>query len=58
MTIPMVDLRPMLAATEPAWRANLSRLFERMQFILGEQVDAFERELAAAWGARFAVTAG
>ena len=58
MTIPMVDLRPMLAATEPAWRANLERLFERMQFILGEQVDAFERELAAAWGARFAVTAG
>ena len=56
MTIPMVDLRPMLAATEPAWRANLERLFERMQFILGEQVEAFERELAAAWGARFAVT--
>ena len=58
MTVPMVDLRPMLAATEPAWRANLERLFERMQFILGEQVDAFERELAAALGARFAVTAG
>jgi dTDP-4-amino-4,6-dideoxygalactose transaminase len=58
MTIRTVDLRPMLAATEPAWRANLERLFERMQFILGEQVDAFERELAAAWGARFAVTAG
>jgi dTDP-4-amino-4,6-dideoxygalactose transaminase len=56
MTIPMVDLRPMLAATEPAWRANLERLFERLQFILGEHVDAFERELAAAWDARFAVT--
>ena len=48
MSIPMVDLRRMLAAAEPAWRANLERLFERMQFILGEQVDAFERELAAA----------
>jgi dTDP-4-amino-4,6-dideoxygalactose transaminase len=48
----------MLAATEPAWRANLERLFERMQFILGQQVDAFERELAAALGARFAVTTG
>jgi dTDP-4-amino-4,6-dideoxygalactose transaminase len=56
MTIPMVDPRPMLAATETAWRANLERLFERMQFILGEQVDAFERELAAALGAGFAVT--
>jgi dTDP-4-amino-4,6-dideoxygalactose transaminase len=58
MTIRTVDLRPMLAATEPAWRANLERLFERMQFILGEQVEAFERELAAAWSARFAVAVG
>ncbi len=58
MNIPMVDLRPMLAATEPAWRANLARLFDRMQFILGEQVAAFEEELAAAWGARFAVAVG
>jgi len=43
MTIPMVDLRPMLAATEPAWRANLERLFGCMQFILGEQVDCAVR---------------
>jgi dTDP-3-amino-3,4,6-trideoxy-alpha-D-glucose transaminase len=54
----MVDLRPMLAATEPARRANLARLFDRMQFILGEQVASFEEELAAAWGARFAVAVG
>ena len=54
----MVDLRPLLAATEPAWRANLARLFDRMQFIQGEQVAAFEEELAAAWGAQFAVAAG
>ena len=58
MSIPMVDLRPLLAATEAAWRGNLERLFERSQFILGEQVDAFERELAAALGARFAVGVG
>lgn len=55
MSIPMVDLRPMLAETEPLWRANLARLFERMQFVLGEQVAAFEGEFAAALGARFAV---
>jgi dTDP-4-amino-4,6-dideoxygalactose transaminase len=55
MTVPMVDLRPLLAATEPAWRANLARLFARMQFIQGEQVAAFEEELARALGARFAV---
>jgi dTDP-3-amino-3,4,6-trideoxy-alpha-D-glucose transaminase len=56
--IPMVNLRPMLAATEPAWRANLERLFDRKHFILGEQVAAFETELAAAFGAKHAVTVG
>ena len=58
MSIPMLDLRPLLAETEPAWRAHLARLFERMQFILGEQGEAFEREFAAALGARFAVGVG
>ena len=58
MIIPMVNLRPMLAATEPAWRANLKRLFERMRFILGEEVEAFERELAEELGAGFAVAVG
>lgn len=57
-TIPMVDLRPLLAATEPAWRANLERLFHRMQFVLGEQVAAFEEELAQTLGAGFAVAVG
>jgi dTDP-4-amino-4,6-dideoxygalactose transaminase len=56
--IPMVNLRPMLEAAEPAWRENLGQLFRSMNFILGEQVDAFERELAAEFGARFAVTVG
>ena len=58
MKIPMVDLRSLLAATEPAWRANLERLFDRMQFVLAEQVAAFEQELASAWGASFAVAVG
>src|SRR5206468_1433489 len=44
--------------TEPAWRANLERLFDRMHFILGEQVASFETELAAAFGAKHAVTVG
>jgi dTDP-4-amino-4,6-dideoxygalactose transaminase len=56
--IPMVNLRPMLAATEAAWRANLERLFERMHFVLGEQVEAFESELATVLGARFVVSTG
>ncbi len=58
MRIPMVDLRPMLQETEPAWRANLDRLFGRMHFILGSEVEAFERELAASFGARYAVGVG
>jgi len=58
MSVPMVDLQAMLAATEPAWRAHLARLFDRMHFILGEQVEAFEQELASAFGAKHAVGVG
>src|SRR5260370_5148435 len=58
IVIPMVNLRPLLAATEAAWRCKLERMFERGQFILGEQVAAFERELAAALGAKFAIGTG
>jgi dTDP-3-amino-3,4,6-trideoxy-alpha-D-glucose transaminase len=58
MSVPMVNLRPLLAETEPAWRANLARMFERSQFILSDQVESFERELAAAFGAKFAVGVG
>jgi dTDP-3-amino-3,4,6-trideoxy-alpha-D-glucose transaminase len=54
----MVNLKPMLEASEQAWRANLARMFDRMHFILGEQVESFEREFAAAMGARFAVGVG
>ena len=58
MSVPMVNLRALLQATEKAWRANLAQLFERGQFILGEQMEAFERELAAEFGAKFAVGTG
>jgi len=54
----MVNLRPLVEATEPAWRANLECLFGCMHFILGEQVEAFEHELAAAFGAKYAVGVG
>ena len=58
MNIPMVDLRPLLAATEPAWRANLGALFDGMQFVLGRQVAAFEQALAESFGAGQAVAVG
>ena len=54
----MVNLRPLIEAAKPAWRANLRRLFAASQFVLGEQVAAFECELAAAFGAKFAVAVG
>ncbi len=54
----MFEIAPQLAATEAAWRANLGRLFQRKQFIGGEQVEGFEREFAEAMGARLAVGTG
>lgn len=55
---PMVNLAPMLFATRAAWAANLKRLFQGGQFILGEQVADFEREFAAASGAKYAIAVG
>jgi dTDP-3-amino-3,4,6-trideoxy-alpha-D-glucose transaminase len=54
----MFNIAPQLAATETAWKANLARLFERMHFISGEQLQAFEQEFAGAMGAKFAVGVG
>jgi dTDP-3-amino-3,4,6-trideoxy-alpha-D-glucose transaminase len=58
MKIPMVGLQPQLSAAEPAIGRNLARLFERMRFILGEQVSSFEREFAQRMGAAHAVGVG
>src|ERR1019366_8657713 len=58
MSVPMFNVGPQMAATEAAWKANLDRLFQRMQFICGEQLDAFEREFAGETGAKFAVGTG
>jgi len=58
MTVPLVNLRPAIEATSPRWRALVEAMFARGQFILGEQVAAFEREFAASQGARCAVGVG
>jgi dTDP-4-amino-4,6-dideoxygalactose transaminase len=47
-----------LEATADKYNSNLQRLFSRMQFILGEEVRGFERELAVSFGAKFAVGVG
>ncbi len=56
--VPMVNLLPILTSTLPQWEQNLRQLFERMQFVLGGQVAAFEHEFAARTGAKYAVGVG
>ncbi|MDX2180455.1 MAG: DegT/DnrJ/EryC1/StrS family aminotransferase [Bryobacteraceae bacterium] len=53
--IGLADLKAALAETEPAWRENLARVHERSHYILGPEVEAFEREFAAAMNAKHAV---
>lgn len=58
MRIPVANLSPILESTRPDWQARLAGLFTRMQFILGDEVAAFEKEFAAITGAQFAVGVG
>lgn len=58
MRIPVVNLRPSIEAARAACEQRLAEMFDRQQFILGEQVRSFEQELAASFGARFAVGCG
>ena len=58
LRVPVANLRPSLEATRAAWQRNLDALYERCQFILGEQVQAFEQEFALALGAGYAVGVG
>jgi dTDP-3-amino-3,4,6-trideoxy-alpha-D-glucose transaminase len=54
--IPFMDLR--LAEEAPEVAAAITRVVESAWFILGREVDAFEREFAAASGAQYAVGTG
>ncbi|MCS7316076.1 MAG: DegT/DnrJ/EryC1/StrS family aminotransferase [Bryobacteraceae bacterium] len=58
MRVPFVDLKPAIAEARIEAEAHLAEMFERGQFILGDQVAAFEREFARAMGARYAVATG
>lgn len=58
MRIPVVNLKPQLEQTESRWRALLSGLFARSQFILGPEVEKFEREFADFAGAHYAESCG
>jgi dTDP-4-amino-4,6-dideoxygalactose transaminase len=53
--VPLLDLKPQYALIRAEILARVGALFESQQFILGEEVAAFERELAAYCSVPFAV---
>jgi dTDP-4-amino-4,6-dideoxygalactose transaminase len=53
--VPLLDLRAQYASIRDEIRAAIDRVCESQQFILGPEVEAFEREAAAFLGARHAV---
>jgi dTDP-4-amino-4,6-dideoxygalactose transaminase len=53
--VPFLDLKSQVAALRPGLDAAIGRVLDSGFFILGPEVEAFERELAAATGARAAV---
>jgi dTDP-4-amino-4,6-dideoxygalactose transaminase len=56
--VPALDLRAQYATIRDEVRAAVDRVFENQAFILGEEVESLERELAAFCEARFAITCG
>jgi dTDP-4-amino-4,6-dideoxygalactose transaminase len=52
MAVPFADLRPHVASLRAEIDAAVARVLDSGWFILGPEVEAFERELAAAFGAR------
>ena len=58
LRVPALDLRAQYATIRDDVRAAVDRVFENQAFILGEEVDSLERELAAYCDARFAIACG
>jgi dTDP-4-amino-4,6-dideoxygalactose transaminase len=55
MKVPLLDLRAQYAQLAPALEAAVRRVLESGHYILGEDVAAFERELAATTGRAHAI---
>lgn len=53
--VPLLDLGPQNRALEPELRAAFERVMTSNMFILGPEMDAFERDCAAALGVRHAI---
>ena len=56
--VPFVDFRARIARLRPELDAAIARVLDSGWFVLGPEGEAFERELAAALGAREAVAVG
>lgn len=55
MPIPLFDTETTLAPLRPALRERLAEVLDRGQFVLGPELEAFEREFAAYLGVRYVV---
>ena len=55
MSIPLIDLKAQYRAIKPEIDRAIQRVLNRGQFILGREVEALERELAAYCGTTYAV---
>ncbi len=55
MSVPLVDLHAQYAPLREEILAAIARVADRQRFILGEEVAAFEREVAAYLGVRHAI---
>jgi dTDP-3-amino-3,4,6-trideoxy-alpha-D-glucose transaminase len=58
LNVPFVDFRPRVQALRGELQAALGRVLDSGWFILGPEGEAFERELATAFGAEDAVAVG
>lgn len=56
LRVPFNDLKPKVAAHRAAIDRAIARVLDRGYFILGPEVDAFEKELASAMGMKDAVS--
>lgn len=56
LSVPFNDLKPKVAAHRAAIDRAMARVLDRGYFILGPEVEAFEKELAAAMGMQDAVS--
>ena len=55
MKVPLLDLRAQYETIRDEVRAAVDRVFDSQQFILGSEVESFERDVASYCGTRHAI---